>query len=183
MNKEDVLDKYYSYLDENELYSVESKELYLKFLLSLNDSLYDAYVLLMELYYKSEDIGKGYGIIKLGYNKLMKNEFNNVFPKELDYYEVRNRDIYRLIYNYADSLWLKEDTKGAMSLFKKLIDICPSDNLGVRYAICGILEGYESSYQIWNEQNQNIEIWFKEKMKKHISTKGYEYMRIYLEDK
>jgi tetratricopeptide (TPR) repeat protein len=156
MDKSVVLEKYYDFLDERNDYSNESEVLYLKYLISLNNYVYDPYILLMELYFKNNELEKGIEIINLGYSRLMKKEFNNNFPKQLDYLELENRSIYRLIYNYADMLWFAEENDKALNIFKKLLKINPNDNLGVRYAICGMLEGYSSSRHVWNENGQII---------------------------
>lgn len=185
MDKEKVLEKYYHYVDESNDYSDESKELYLKFLLSLNESMYDVYILLKDLYFIKEEYDKGLEIIEQGYSILMKKEFNNKMPKKLEYLEMQNRDIFRLIYNYADSLWIKEDITGAIKLFKKLINLSPNDNLGVRYAICGILDGsYCSSNHLWSEQNQEIDKWFKKQVEDNLNKEEYKclvrYLKYYL---
>ncbi len=121
-----ALDKYNEFVEEENIYSHESKELYFKFIISLNNSVYDAYISLMELYFKNNEFNKGIDIIKVGYNTLLKNEFNNKFPKKLNYYEIGNRSIYRLIYNYADMLWIIDEKDKAMDIFKKLLKINPS---------------------------------------------------------
>lgn len=54
--------------------------------------------------------------------------------------------------------------------------------MGVRYAICAILEGYRCTNHIWNEQDQNIDKWFKEHMKKYLHIKGYRYFKTYLKE-
>jgi hypothetical protein len=77
MDKSIVIEKYYDFLEKRNEYSDESDELYLKFLISLNNYVYDPYILLMELYFKNNEIQKGIEIINLGYTRLMKNEFNN----------------------------------------------------------------------------------------------------------
>lgn len=181
LDKTKVLEKYYNYLDESEEYSNESKELYLKFLLSLNYTLYDVYVLLKNLYFNENKYNEGLSIIEQGYNVLMKKEFNNKLPKTLEYLKISNRDIFRLLYNYADILWIKGDTHGAIKLFRKLINLCPNDNIGARYALCGILgEVYCSSNHLWNEQNQNIDKWFKNEVKKNSNKKEYKILVKYL---
>lgn len=177
-----VTEKYDNYLDENELYSNEQKIKKLKSLLELNDCLYDAYVDLMNIYYKEERFQDAYMIIKEGYETLLKKEFNNRFNLllTLNYQELSSRAKYRVIYNYADALWIFENKRESLKIFKKMLRMNPNDNIGARYAICGILENYNCSNHIWNEHNQNIEQWFKEKMKKHVYLKGFGWMRTYL---
>lgn len=180
MDKSVVLEKYYDFLDERNEYSNESEELYLKYLISLNNYVYDTYVLLMELYFKNNELEKGIEIINLGYSRLMKKEFNNKFPKQLDYLELENRSIYRLIYNYADMLWFVEENEKALNIFKKLLKINPNDNLGVRYSICGMLEGYSSSRHVWNENSQIISNWYNDKVKKYLEIKEYSFLKKFL---
>lgn len=180
MDKSVVLEKYYDFLDERNEYSNESEELYLRFLISLNNYVYDPYILLMELYFKNDELEKAIEIISLGYTRLMKNEFNNKFPKQLDYLELENRDKYRLIYNYADVLWFIEDKDKALNIFKRLLKINPNDNLGVRYAICGMLEGYPNSHHVWNENAQVISKWYDEKVKKYLEIKEYSFLKKFL---
>ena len=177
MNKEKVLEKYYSYLDEEVNYSNVSKELYLKYLLSLNKSMYDVYILLMNLYLELNQHEKAFNCIDEGFNFLLLKEFNGSIPDELDYCEIENRDIYRLIFNYADSLWMRNKTKEALEIFYTLIELNPNDNIGVRYSICGIFEGYLSTQYVWTVQDQNIENWFRENIIKYQKkVKGYKKM-------
>ena len=180
MDKSVVLEKYYDFLEERNEYSDESDELYLRFLISLNNYVYDPYILLMELYFKNDELEKAIEIISLGYTRLMKNEFNNKFPKQLDYQELENRDKYRLIYNYADVLWFIEEKDKALNIFKKLLKINPNDNLGVRYAICGMLEGYPNSRHVWNENSQIISNWYNDKVKKYLEIKEYSFLKKFL---
>ena len=172
-----ALDKYNEFIEEKNIYSHESKELYFKFIISLNNSVYDAYISLMELYFKNNEFNKGIDIIKVGYNTLLKNEFDNKFPKKLNYYEIGNRSIYRLIYNYADMLWIIDENDKAMDIFKKLLKINPSDNIGVRYAICGMLEGYSCSNHLWNENGQIIPNWYDDKVKKYLEIEEYSFLK------
>lgn len=160
MDREFVLEKYYDFLDERNEYSFETEELYLKYLISMNNYVYDPYITLMELYFKHEQNENAIQTIILAYTRLMKKEFNNKLPKKLDYYEMYNRGIFRTIYNYADILWFTEQKEKALNLFKKLLQLNPDDNLGVRYAICGLINGYSSSRHLWSEHGNNIEKWY-----------------------
>lgn len=171
------------YLDENEAYTDDKKISYLKNLISLNNTFYDAYISLKDIYFELRMNKEAYIIILEGYNCLMKHEFNYKLPSTLDYYELNNRHIFRLLYNYADTLWFFENKVEALKIFKKLLRMHPDDNIGARYAVCGILEGYEYTNQLWNEQDQNIEKWFKENMKKHLKTKGFGWMKSYCTNK
>ena len=180
MDKSFVQEKYYTYQDECQEYSVESKILYLKYLISLNDSVYDPYVLLMEIYFRIHKNEEAVKIIQQGYNTLLENEFNNTLPQKLDYYELENRPIFRLIYNYADTFWFLGNKEEAIKLFRKLIEMHPSDNIGARYAICGILEGYDCSNHIWSEHNNNIKDWFSKSISNHIDNNEFKWLKTYL---
>lgn len=180
MDKTTIQEKYYTYQDESEDYSDESKILYLKYLISLNNTVYDPYIDLMDIYFRLNKNEEAVKTIQEGYNNLLNNEFNNKLPKELNYYEIPNRPIFRLIYNYADTLWFFGNKNEALKIFKKLLRMQPTDNMGARYAICGILEGYECSNHLWNEYNNDLEKWFKTNMKKHINTNGFNWMKTYL---
>ena len=41
----------------------------------------------------------------------------------------RKRDIYRLIYNYADMIWIVDENDKLMDIFKKVLKINPNDDL------------------------------------------------------
>lgn len=180
MERKKVLEMYDKYKDENEDYSNESKILYLKFLLSLNTNIYDIYLELMNIYFQEENFKDGSIIIEKAYKKILNDEFNNVLPLTLNYQELYNRSIFRVFYNYADILWILDKKNEAISLFKKLIEMHPNDNIGARYAICGILEGYASSNHIWNEYNQNIDNWFRENIVKYTKKEEYVFLQEYV---
>ncbi len=180
MDKSLVVEKYYEFIDEKHKYSFESKELYLKFLISLNSCVYDVYVLLKELYSENNEYKKGSEIVELGYTRLMENEFNNKLPKLLDYYELKNRAVYRLIYAYGDMFWIAGDNEKAIRIFKELLRMNPNDNLGVRYSICGILEGYRCSNEMWNDKCEVIPEWYKSNIEKYTRTKEYSFLKKFL---
>lgn len=180
IDKSIVQDKYEIFQDENEEYLVESKILYLKYLISLNNAVYEPYLDLMNIYFRERRNENAVKIIQEGYNNLLKNEFDNKLPNVLDYNELHNRPIFRLIYNYADTFWFFGNKEESLKLFKKLLRMHSSDNIGARYAICAIFEGYGCSNHLWNERGNNIEEWFKENMKKHINKDGFNWMKSYL---
>jgi hypothetical protein len=67
-----------------------------------------------------------------------------------------------------------------MDIFKKLLKLNPSDNLGVRYAICGILEGYSGSRHVWNKNGHVISNWYKDKVKKYLEIKEYSFLKKFI---
>ncbi|WP_152633277.1 hypothetical protein [Aliarcobacter butzleri] len=183
MNKEKVLEEYYyNYLDNSKEFSSDSKELFLKFLLSLNDTLYDVYILLMDVYYEKDEYIQGFEIVEKGYQVMLKKEFNNTLPTELEYYDINNRDKFRLMFNYADSEWIKGNKDKALNLFIYLLKICPNDNIGARFAVCGILEGYESIPDLEEREDEFIGNWFTKAILKHIKHPDYKFMKNYLDN-
>lgn len=175
--RESINELFYDYQDNKKINTMTTNIYYVKYLISLDKHFFDSYVELSNIYLFMDEAEKSHRILSLGYKRLMREVFSNDhYPKELEYLIVQNRHIYRLLFSYAQSLWLYDLKEVAKEIFIKLLELDQRDALGSRYMIVGILEGYKNSYEL-SEPPEDINLWFLESSKKHLNKykilKGY----------
>jgi hypothetical protein len=102
-------------------------------------------------------------------------EKNGKFPDILRWGFIENRHIIRVIFNFATLLWLADKKDDALEILLKLYKSNPDDNVGARYSILAILEGFESQEHLEEEFDsgdgyvdwQKQEEWFVKNHKKY----------------
>ena len=140
-----VQEKYYDFLESKESEDIKKSIKFLQHLIEMDPNFFDSYITLSEYYYLNGEIEKAEEIIIEGYIRAMKKVMKGThFPDELDWLWLENRHIIRMIFNYGILLWEKGKKQEAISVFTRLLKSNIKDNIGARYAIAGILDGFES---------------------------------------
>ena len=107
---------------------------------------------------------------------------NGRFPDELPWGFMENRHIIRMIFNFGMFVWMNEDKEIALNIFMELLKSNHNDNIGARYSIVAILEGfnsqeeYEEQFESKDGQSMDyteLEEWFYKSAKKHKEVIGW----------
>ena len=169
---------YYDFLDSD--LTITAKKYFLKYYICKDKYFFEPYILLSQIYFNNEDeIDQGFQILRIAYKRVMKDIFpNKKLPNSMNWYEINNRHIFRLLYNYANALWFIGLKNKADNLFKHLIKMHPDDNIGARYSALGIHEGFGETYSMWNELN-DVEKWFQSILPKYEKKKGFAWVKKY----
>jgi len=115
---------------------------------------------------------------------------NGRFPDELPWGFMENRHIIRMIFNFAMFVWANDENKDiALNIFMELLKSNHNDNIGARYSIVAILEGF-SSQEKWEEKFESesgigleygaVEEWFYKVTEKHRDVIGWARYASYL---
>ena len=144
---------------------------------------FDPYITLHEYYLMDDKQKKAIEIMERGFQRaidLIDNDGR--FPDELPYGFIENRHIIRMIFNFAMFIWENSDKDIALNIFMQLLQSNHGDNIGARYSIVAILEGYNSQEE-WEEQFESesgigleygaVEEWFYEVAQKHLDVIGW----------
>lgn len=100
---------------------------------------------------------------------------NGRFSDELPWGYMENRHILRMIFNSGMFIWENEDKEIALNIFMELLKSNHNDNIGARYSIVAILEGFNSQEE-YEEQFERengmlsyevVEEWFYKSIQKH----------------
>lgn len=144
---------------------------------------FDPYITLHEYYLMDSDFKNAIKIIEKGFQRAINLIDNNgKFPDKLPWGFIENRHIIRMIFNFAIFVWINEDKDIAINIFMELLKSNHNDNIGARYSIVAILEGF-SSQEEYEEQFESengmgleyeaLEKWFDKSVKKHKSVIGW----------
>jgi len=172
-----ISDKYYELLDMLDEMDVKTQVKELQKLIKEEPLFLDPYLIIAETYeYEDNQYGR-MRYLEMAYDKavsLIKRK--GLYPDELLWGFVENRHIIRAMFNYAMLLWEDGEKDVAINIFVYLLKSNPSDNIGARYSILGILEGYAN--EVAMEQKfaakegyldaLKMDKWFSEKSKKHM---------------
>jgi len=143
-----VQDEYWSIL-ENDSLSIEKREEKLLNLIQKDADFFDPYISLSELYAEQKRAKEHCEILQKGFDRAINLiSRNGQMPSMLEWGFIENRHIIRMIYNYANFVWLVNDREKAYAIFKLLLKMNINDNIGARYAMMAILEGFESPYRL-----------------------------------
>jgi tetratricopeptide (TPR) repeat protein len=178
----EVNQMYWDFLDSNEK-NVEKNIKTLKKIIKKDSNFFDSYISLYEYYYANNDLENAAKILNSGYDKAIKLVLNNDrFPDELEWGYIENRHIIRMIFHFGMFLWEIEEQKEALGIFMQLLKSNINDNIGARYAIVAMLEGFESmgeyeekfmSSSGFGLDAMAIEKWFNEASKNHKEVIGW----------
>jgi len=178
-----VNEMYWEFIESEDAEHIEKSIKVLKNIIKKDPDYFDPYITLHEYYLANDEPDKAIVILVDGYNRAMDLVMlDGEFPDELLWGFLENRHIVRMIFNYALLMWRLEDKDRAVSLMLQLLRSNPGDNIGARYYIVAILEGFESEeafesdfmeegkeYLDWQKQEE----WFQEKVVKHRNLLGW----------
>ena len=117
----------------------------LKMILGIDPDFFDPYVTLFQLYRRRGETVKMRRIVTEGYRRVLKRlkvKENEAFP-HIPWGFLENRHLARMLYVYAQFLWEEGQKNEALDLYEKILRSNPMDNVGARYAMTAILDGYE----------------------------------------
>ncbi len=126
---------------------------------------------------------QSFNILKKGYERAMKMVMHRgKFPDVLSWLFMENRHIIRMIYNYALKMWEMGEKNEALRVMQQLLASNPNDNIGARYGIVALLEGYDN-VQSWEEVFESdsgygldglaVDEWFNKHTKKYPDEIGW----------
>lgn len=178
----EVNEMYWYFIESKEAEDVEKSIIILKKIIKKDPDYFDPYITLHEYYLGKKETQKAFEILAVGFERAMELvELNGKFPDELPWGFMENRHIVRVLFSFATFLWMGEDKKVALALLLQLLKSNTRDNVGARYSIVAILEGYES-IEHFEEQFEiaggyvdavAINKWFDEKVEKHRDVMGW----------
>ena len=177
----EVNQMYWDFLDAKDD-NVEKNIKTLKKIIKKDPNFFDAYISLHEYYYANNDFENAVKILKSGYAKALKLVLNNGrFPDELEWGYIENRHIIRMIFHFGMFLWEIKEQKDALAVFMQLLKSNINDNIGARYAIIAMLEGFESMGEYEEKFMSSgfgldamaVEEWFTKASKKHKEVIGW----------
>ena len=179
----EVNEMYWEFIESEDAEHIEKSIKILKDIIKKDPDYFDPYITLHEYYLANDESNKAIATLVDGYDRAMNLVMvDGEFPDKLLWGFIENRHIIRMIFNYALLMWRMEDKKQAVTLMLQLLRANPGDNIGARYYIVAILEGFESEeefeinfmkedeeYLDWQQQER----WFQEKVMKHRKELGW----------
>ncbi len=173
---------YYNFLDSPSADNFQKSEKILLSMIKKDPYFFDPYTVLHEYYLEHRKFKKAFNLMEKGYKKAMDLILREgKFPDSLPWGFIENRHIIRILFNYAALLWANEQESDALQIFQALLKSNPMDNIGARYAIVGILEGFTSLLELedkFNAGNGNLdwkkqEKWFQKSAIKYNNIIGW----------
>ncbi len=178
----DVNEIYWEFIESEDVEDTDKSIKILKKIIRKDPDYFDPYITLHEYYINNNEVQKAFEILGVGYHKAMDLvTLDGRFPDELLWGFMENRHIIRMIYSFATLLWMAEDRKAALAILLQLLKSNTRDNIGARYSIVAMLEGYES-IEHFEEQFETeggymdaiaMNKWFDEKVEKHRDVLGW----------
>ncbi len=179
----EVNEMYWEFIESEDAEHIEKSIKILKGIIKKDPDYFDPYITLHEYYLANNESNKAIATLVDGYDGAMNLVMvDGEFPDELLWGFIENRHIIRMIFNYALLMWRMEDKEQSVTLMLQLLKANPGDNIGARYYIVAILEGFKSEeefevnfmkedeeYLDWQEQ----ETWFQENVIKHRKELGW----------
>lgn len=179
----EVSELYWEFLESPEADDVKKSIKTLKSIIKQDTNYFDPYVTLHEYYLMDGDFNNAIKIIEQGFKRAIDLIDNNGrFPDELPWGFMENRHIIRMIFNFAMFIWANDDKEIALKMFMELLKSNLNDNIGARYSIVAILEGFNSQEE-YEEQFESkdgmgmeyeaLEEWFYKSAQKHLDVMGW----------
>jgi len=179
----EVNELYWEFLESPEADNVKKSIMALKSMIKKDANFFDPYVTLHEYYLMDRDFKKAIEIIEKGFKRAIDLIDNNGrFPDELPWGFIENRHIIRMIFNFAMFIWANDDKDIALNIFMQLLKSNHNDNIGARYSIVAILEGFNSQEEYEEEfeskdgmglEYEALEEWFYKVAEKHKDIFGW----------
>ena len=178
-----VNELYWEFLESPIADDVKKSIKTLKEIIKKDSNYFDPYITLHEYYLMDNDYKNAIKIIEQGYKRAMSLITNNGrFPDELLWGFIENRHIIRMLFNFAMFVWENGDKDTALNIFMQLLQSNHNDNIGARYSIVAILEGFNSQEE-YEEQFEGesgygleymkVEEWFHKAAQKHKDVIGW----------
>lgn len=174
---------YWEFLESFEADDVKKSIKALKSMIKKDANYFDPYITLHEYYLMDKDFANAIKIMESGFKRAIDLINNNGrFPDELPWGFMENRHIIRMIFNFGMFVWANEDKDIALNIFMQLLKSNHNDNIGARYSIVAILEGFNSQEeyeeQFLNESGDSLEYmkleeWFYKSAQKHKKIIGW----------
>ena len=179
-----VSEMYFEFLESPEQDDIKKSIKALKIMIKKDSNFFDPYITLHEYYLMDGDFKNAIKIIELGFQKAIDLiDKNGNFPDILNWGFIENRHIIRIIFNFAMFVWANDENKEiALSIFMELLKSNHNDNIGARYSIIAILEGfnsqedYEEHFESGNGMGleyEALEKWFYDSSQKHLDVIGW----------
>jgi tetratricopeptide (TPR) repeat protein len=134
--KEDYFYDGLEYLDEEDMLHALAS---FKKAMEMDDEYIDAYNGIGNLNMLLEDYKKSKEYYQKAYI-LTKQHFKGIWPTELEWSILENRQYLRAICGFAICYWKENNIQEAERLFSLLLKLNKSDNQGVRFIVAAILE-------------------------------------------
>ena len=179
----EVNELYWEFIESPDADDIKKSIKILKAIIKKDPDYYDPYITLHEYYILNGDIKKAGDILEQGFKRAIDLIDNNGrFPDELPWGFTENRHIIRMIFNFATFVWAGGNKDIALKIFLELLKSNVGDNIGARYSIVAILEGFESQeeYEEAFESDDGmsleymaLEEWFSNSALKHKDVIGW----------
>lgn len=179
-----INEMYFDFLESPQQNDIKKSITSLKAMIKKDANFFDPYITLHEYYLMDRDFKNAIKIIELGFQKAIDLIDNDgKFPDVLNWGFVENRHIIRMIFNFAMFIWANEEDKEiALNIFMELLKSNHNDNIGSRYSIVAILEGFNSQEEYEEHfasengmglEYEALEKWFYESAQKHLNVIGW----------
>lgn len=179
-----VNELYWEFLESPVADDVKKSVKALKSMIAKDADYFDPYITLHEYYLMDGDYKKAIKIMEDGFKRaidLIDNDGR--FPDKLPWAFTENRHIIRMIFNFGMFVWANnEDKEIALNIFMELLKSNHNDNIGARYSIVAILEGFNSQEE-YEERFESedghsldytkLEEWFYKSAEKHKDVIGW----------
>jgi tetratricopeptide (TPR) repeat protein len=179
----EVHELYFEFLESSEVDDIKKSIKVLKSIIKKDPNFFDPYITLNEYYLMDGDFEKAIDIMEKGFQRAIDLiDRNGKFPDELLWGFMENRHIIRMIFNFGMFVWANEDKDIALNIFMELLKSNHNDNIGARYSIAAILDGFDSQ-EDYEEQFESengmgleyeaLEKWFYKAAQKHKEVLGW----------
>lgn len=179
----EVHELYFEFLESPKADDIKKSIKVLKSIIKKDSDFFDPYITLHEYYLMDGDFKNAIKVIEKGFKRAIDLIDNNGrFPDELPWGFMENRHIIRMIFNFAMFIWANDDKDIALNIFMELLKSNHNDNIGARYLIVAILEGFNSQdeYEEKFESKDGVgleymalEEWFEKSVTKHKDVIGW----------
>lgn len=178
----EVNELYWEFTESSEANDIKKSINTLKGIIKKDANYFDPYITLHEYYLMDRDFKNAIKIMEEGFKRakvLIDN--NGKFPDELPWGFIENRHIIRMIFNFGIFIWANEDKNIALNIFMELLKSNHYDNIGTRYSIVAILEGFNSQEEYEEQLDSGngmfdyeaLEKWFYKSAQKHKDVMGW----------
>jgi len=180
----EVNEMYFDFLESPVQNDIKKSIKALKAMIKKDKNFFDPYITLYEYYLLDRDFKNAIKIMEQGFQRAIDLiDMDGKFPDILNWGFVENRHIIRMIFNFAMFIWANDDDKEiALNIFMELLKSNPNDNIGARYSIVAILEGFESQDALEEKfeskdgmgmDGMALERWFNKAAQKHLDVIGW----------
>ena len=139
-----VQENYYKLMERFDTIKRQSAINALKRLIKQDPDFLEPYIILSEMHLEKRNEKKAFQVLDEAYQRainLITDEQGN-WPEGLQWGFLENRHIIRTLLQKALTDWEFENKDSALSLLRKLLKTNPNDNIGSRFYILAILQGF-----------------------------------------